>query len=54
MLEASSMGIPVLTTPVTGCVDSIIEDKTGYYVNNSSESIFEGINKLRNSEKRIQ
>ena len=54
VLEASSMGIPVLTTPVTGCVDSIIEDKTGYYVNNSSESIFEGINKLRNSEKRIQ
>ena len=39
VLEASAMKLPVLTTRVTGCVDSIIEGITGFYVENSSESI---------------
>ena len=43
VLEASSMAIPVLTTKSTGCVDSIVEGVTGYYVRNSSLSIANGI-----------
>ncbi|SDB82847.1 glycosyltransferase family 4 protein [Williamwhitmania taraxaci] len=43
VLEASSMQIPILTTRVTGCIDSIIEDVTGIFVENSSISIANGI-----------
>jgi glycosyltransferase involved in cell wall biosynthesis len=46
VLEASSMQIPVLTTQATGCVDSIIEGKTGLYVSNTKESILKGIQSL--------
>ncbi|WP_293932249.1 glycosyltransferase family 4 protein [Sphingobacterium sp. UBA6645] len=38
-LEASSMRLPVLTTKATGCRESIIEHKTGMFIENSSESI---------------
>lgn len=31
VLEAGAMGIPVVTTKSTGCVDSIIENKTGLF-----------------------
>lgn len=46
VLEASSMRIPVLTTRVTGCVDSIIEGETGFFVSNTAESIRQGIESL--------
>jgi glycosyltransferase involved in cell wall biosynthesis len=46
VLEASSMKIPILTTKATGCIDSIIEDLTGYYIENNSESILNGILKI--------
>ena len=39
ILEASSMKLPVITTKVTGCIDAIIEDVTGKFVNNDSASI---------------
>ena len=32
VLEASAMELPVITTKVTGCIDSIIENKTGFFV----------------------
>jgi glycosyltransferase involved in cell wall biosynthesis len=32
VLEASAMGVPVLTTKVTGCRDSIIENETGIFI----------------------
>ncbi|SHG27037.1 Glycosyltransferase involved in cell wall bisynthesis [Flavobacterium segetis] len=41
VLEASSMCKPVLTTKVTGCVDSIIEGQTGFFVENDSKSIYQ-------------
>jgi len=47
VLEASSMKRPVLTTTVTGCIDSIIDGKTGFYVSNSSYGIMKGILRLR-------
>lgn len=43
VLEASAMKIPVLTTQVTGCIDSIIAGETGLYVSNTKESILNGI-----------
>jgi len=43
VLEASAMQIPVLTTRVTGCVDSIIENVTGMFVDNNSDSVASGI-----------
>jgi glycosyltransferase involved in cell wall biosynthesis len=43
VIEASSMKIPVLTTRETGCIDSIIENVTGKYVDHTPESISNGI-----------
>jgi len=43
VLEASAMQIPVLTTRVTGCVDSIVENATGRFVDNNSDSVATGI-----------
>lgn len=31
VLEASSMGLPIITTKATGCIDSIIENETGIF-----------------------
>ncbi|MDY3338490.1 glycosyltransferase family 4 protein [Riemerella anatipestifer] len=38
-LEASSMGLPIITTKATGCLESIKEGVTGMYVENDSEDI---------------
>lgn len=35
ILEASAMGIPVLTTSHTGCKDAIIDGVTGFYINHN-------------------
>lgn len=35
VLEASAMELPVITTKVTGCIDSIIENETGFFVGHS-------------------
>lgn len=43
VLEASSMELPVITTKVTGCIDSIINNKTGVFVNHDSHSIAQAI-----------
>nr|HPM02956.1 glycosyltransferase [Candidatus Cloacimonadota bacterium] len=43
VIEAGAMEIPVLTTRATGCIDSIIENFTGRYINNTPISIVEGI-----------
>ena len=52
VIEAGAMEIPVLTTKATGCVDSILENQTGLYIENSSLSIAEGIEfYLKNPEK---
>jgi glycosyltransferase involved in cell wall biosynthesis len=42
-IEASSMELPVLTTKATGCIDSIIENFTGRYIENNPDSIAEGV-----------
>jgi len=43
VIEASAMCLPVLTTRSLGCVDSIIEGETGYYVDINPESISAGV-----------
>ncbi len=48
ILEASSMELTVLTTKVTGCVDSVLDGVTGFFVENTPESIAIGISNLMN------
>ncbi len=43
ILEASAMELPVITTKVTGCIDAIIENCTGIFVEHIPESISRGI-----------
>ncbi|TWV15113.1 glycosyltransferase family 4 protein [Bacteroidaceae bacterium HV4-6-C5C] len=38
-LEASAMNLPIITARVTGCIDSIIENQTGLFVDHNPESI---------------
>lgn len=46
VLEASAMRKAVLTTRVTGCVDSIVDGETGFYISNNANSIAEKLNYL--------
>lgn len=46
VLEASAMNIPVITTKVTGCIDSIIENETGVFVEHTSTDLIEKIDTL--------
>jgi len=43
VLEASSMGLPIITTKATGCRDSIIENKTGIFIDFEPENIAKAI-----------
>jgi len=55
VLEASAMCLPVITTRSTGCIDSIIENKTGIFADISSDSILDSIiYYLENPGKRIE
>lgn len=47
VLEAQAMEKPVITTRVTGYCDSIIDGRTGFFVNNTAEDIVEKIDKIR-------
>lgn len=38
-LEASASGLPVVTTKVTGCIDSIVENVTGIFADNTAGSL---------------
>jgi len=59
VLEASSMELPIITSRSTGCIDSIVENKTGvfteitaidiyskiqFYINNPTIAKLHGIN----------
>ena len=54
VLEASAMGLPVITTRATGCIDSIIENKTGLFVNHSTQEMADAISTflLDNNKKK--
>ena len=46
VLEASAMERPVITTRKTGCIDSIVENETGMFVDIESMSIADGIERF--------
>lgn len=46
VLEASAMELPVITTKVTGCIDSIVVGETGVYAELDVEKLAESIEML--------
>ena len=52
VLEASSMQIPVITTKVTGCIDSIINEETGIFVQHNANDLADKILYLYNSDEK--
>lgn len=55
ILEASAMGVPVLTTSHTGSRDAIINQKTGLYIDLSAQSISSTIEVLiKNSDFALE
>lgn len=50
VLEASAMERPVITTRKTGCIDSIVENETGVFVDIEGSSIADGIEKFFDKE----
>lgn len=46
VLEAQSMGVPVITTRATGCCDSILEGKTGLFVGHDATEIAQAIRSI--------
>lgn len=52
VLEASAMNLPIVTTRVTGCIDSIIENRTGIFVNNAAESILDALEVFYGNKKK--
>lgn len=53
VIEASAMQCPVLVSKSHGCVDSILEGKTGEYINLSSQGVTNGIVSMLSKEKRL-
>jgi glycosyltransferase involved in cell wall biosynthesis len=53
VLEASSLKKAIITTKVTGCVDSIIENKTGLFCNINSDSIQNSIQFFVNNPAKV-
>lgn len=51
-IEAQAMSIPVLTSEITGCRDSIINGKTGLYIDLSPEDIARKISVLTDESVR--
>ena len=51
VLEASAMGLPLIVSRSTGCIDSIIENETGVYCDITPESIAEAILAFVDREK---
>lgn len=51
-LEAQAMYIPVITTKLTGCRDSIVENETGLYCDLNGESIAQQVENLFDKTKR--
>lgn len=54
VIEASAMEVPILVAPSHGCVDSIEENYSGYYINLSADSICEGMERMLDREHMSQ
>jgi len=54
VIEAGAMGIPVIATRVTGCVDAVIENQTGLLIpSESSSELTRAIEKLLNNQSLV-
>lgn len=55
VIEASAMEVPILVAPSHGCIESIQEDVSGFYINLDAESISQGMERMleKNSMKTI-
>lgn len=51
VLEAQSMGLPIVTTRVTGCCDSIVEGVTGLFADNTPQDLQKKIDMIRLDKK---
>lgn len=47
VLEAQSLALPILTTKATGCIDSILDGKTGLFITHEPEDIAKKIDMIR-------
>ncbi len=54
ILEASAMKLPVITTLATGCIDAIIEHKTGVFVEHTTASLINGIKYFIDEKENIR
>lgn len=50
VIEASAMEVPILVAPSHGCIDSIEEGVSGYYINLSAECICEGMERMMDKD----
>jgi glycosyltransferase involved in cell wall biosynthesis len=53
VIEASALELPILVSRSHGCIDSIREGKTGYYIDLSAEGIKSGIERLLDPSERM-
>ena len=53
VLEASAMQVPVLVSRSHGCIDSIVEHVTGEYVDTTAQGISAGLEKMKDTDLRI-
>lgn len=54
VIEASAMEVPILVAPSHGCIDSIQEGVSGFYIDLNAESICEGMELMLDKEFMIQ
>ncbi len=54
VIEASAMEIPVLVSKSHGCIDTIVEYQTGFYIELNMEGVADGVSKLFDEELRIK
>lgn len=53
VLEASALQVPVLVSRSHGCIDSIVEHVTGEYVDTTAQGISAGLEKMKDTDLRI-
>lgn len=54
VIEASAMEIPVLVSKSHGCIDTIVENKTGCFIEISAKGVTAGISKFFEPEERAR
>lgn len=54
VIEASAMEVPILVAPSHGCIDSIEEGVSGYYIYHDPSSICEGMERMLDKDHMIK